>query len=257
MPRDWGWLSAIENRGKGMAQVVEQEARIAPLASPRERTAASDGVRRMLACAGGLFLLSGAALAVDLPVAQWFKEHELAGEFRRLVHLSEAFAWGGTVALIILAAALLDPRGWRVAGWLAAVTLGAGILANVLKLMVARLRPSAANLDGNVLETFVAWLPLAQGEVLAEQYGYKLQSFPSGHAATAAALAIGLATLYCRGAWLFAAVAVLAAVQRLEGDAHFLSDVLAGGAVACLAAALCHAAAPLRRWRRPLGDTCS
>ena len=63
-----------------------------------------------------------------------------------------------------------------------------------------------------------------------EHYGL---GFPSGHAATAAALAVALTALYPRGRWLFAGFAVLAAAQRIDVTAHYPSDVLAGAAVAC------------------------
>jgi undecaprenyl-diphosphatase len=80
--------------------------------------------------------------------------------------------------------------------------------------------------------------------VLGRPYGHALQSFPSAHAATAVGLAIGLSALHPRGRWLFAAFALLAVVQRIEAQAHFSSDVLAGAAVGCAAAA---AVSSLRR----------
>jgi membrane-associated phospholipid phosphatase len=66
-----------------------------------------------------------------------------------------------------------------------------------------------------------------------------VQSFPSAHSATAVGLAIGLSWLYPRGRWLFAAFAGLAILQRLDADAHYCSDVLAGGGVAFVVAAIC------------------
>ena len=65
--------------------------------------------------------------------------------------------------------------------------------------------------------------------------------FPSAHAATAVGLAIALGVLYPRGRWLFIAFAFLAGLQRIEAQAHFASDVLAGAAVAC----------PWRRYGEP------
>jgi undecaprenyl-diphosphatase len=74
--------------------------------------------------------------------------------------------------------------------------------------------------------------------VIDLEHNDKLQSFPSGHAATAAGLAVALAVLYPRGRWLFAVLAVLAALQRVEVQSHFPSDVLAGAALGCLTGAL-------------------
>ena len=190
---------------------------------------------RRLALAG-LLLLACAAAAVlaDLPLARAVKEHRLPGEFQRLVRLAETFAWGGTVGLIILTAALLDCRGGRVALPLALCAYGAGLLADSLKWVAARQRPSVADLSAGAGQTFAAWFPLAAG---LDDYGYRLQSFPSGHAATAAGLAAALAVLYPRGRWLFVLFAALACWQRIDARAHFASDVLTGAAIGCLVAA--------------------
>jgi len=195
-----------------------------------------------------LLVLAILALWIDLPVAQFIKGRGLSGELRRLVRLSEAFGWGGTVGIIILLAALLDPRGWRVAWRLAICSYGAGITADGIKLLIGRLRPAHANLAGSVSETFAAWLPAWRAESLGLDYGHNLQSFPSGHAATAAGLAVALAFLYPRARWLFVAFAVLASLQRVEAQSHFVSDVLAGAALGCLLGALCDIPGPLQRW---------
>jgi len=192
---------------------------------------------RLLLAAAVLAVLAVAALWVDLPIAQCLKNNGLPGELRRVVRLAEVFGWGGTAALLILTAATLDRRAWRVVPWLAACALGAGLIADGAKLLVARLRPSAAKLGGSAMDTFITWLPSANRSALGQDYGYALQSFPSAHAATAVGLAIALSVLYPRGRWLFAAFAVLAAVQRIEAQAHFCSDVLAGAALGCLVTA--------------------
>ena len=162
--------------------------------------------------------LSAAALLVDLPLARWFEaaleNRTIPGDIARIVRLAEAFGYGGSVLLIVVAAAVLDPRGWRVVPRLAISAYGAGITADLLKLFIARSRPEHADLDGPLAGTFVQWLPILNHGRLTEaglSYGHKLQSFPSGHAATAAGLAIGLATLYPRGRWLFVMLAALAA----------------------------------------------
>jgi len=187
---------------------------------------------QLLALAAVLAVLAAAALAADIPIAKFVNQHGLPGELKRLVRLSETFGWGGTVALIILTAAMLDPRGWRVIPPLAVSAFGAGGLADGIKLFVSRLRRSAADFSAHFSETFSqATTPGARG--------YAVQSFPSSHAATAVGLAVALAALYPRGRWLFAAFAVLAGLQRIEAQAHFASDVLAGAAIGCLVAAAC------------------
>lgn len=182
--------------------------------------------------------LAAAAVFLDLPLANYLHDHGLPEPLRRPVRLAEIFGWGGSVALLILTAAVLDRRSWRIVPRLAMGALGAGLLADGVKFLVARLRPAAADLSGNVQDTFVAWLPLLNGHSLERPYGHALQSIPSAHAATAAGLAVGLAALYPRGRWLFVAFAVLACLQRMDAQAHFASDVLAGAALGCFVGAL-------------------
>jgi membrane-associated phospholipid phosphatase len=203
--------------------------------------AADSATPRLLALATLLLALTGPALYVDLPLARFVGLGKVPGDLARLVTLSEAFAYGGTVALIILMAATLDGRRWRVVPRLAITAFGAGLLADGVKLLIARERPSIANLSGHFFDTFVGWLPLFQGN-------HRLQSFPSGHTATAVGLAIALSTLYPRGWWLFASIAALSGFQRIESESHFLSDVLVGAAIGCLIGAACTPRSRLGRW---------
>jgi membrane-associated phospholipid phosphatase len=197
----------------------------------------------LLVAAFVVALASAAVMPADYIIAEFLREHRVPGDLARSVRLAEAFAWGGTVALIILTAGALDPRRWRVVPPLAISAFGAGLIADGLKLVIARLRPELAYSSG-ASETFLSWLPLFHREALGQPYGHALQSFPSGHAATAAGLAVALAALYPRGRWLFAAFAALACFQRMEAQAHFASDVLAGAAVGCLVGGACQ----LSRW---------
>src|SRR5262245_50323978 len=85
-----------------------------PIAAPGPWTAS-----RFLGVGALLAALSAAALLVDLPIAQYLRDHAVPGEIRRLVRLSEVFGWGVTVAILIATAATIDPRGWRVVPTLA------------------------------------------------------------------------------------------------------------------------------------------
>lgn len=167
----------------------------------------------------------------DMVVAGWFSTVGLPGDLRRLVSASEVFAYGLSVACIILTAVVLDPRRYKLGLWLFIHSLGAGLIADLCKLILARQRPYAADLAEPAAKTFGVWLP---SFTMESGYGAAWQSMPSGHAATAVGLAIALSVAYPRGRWLFAAFAVLAAVQRLQANAHFLSDVLAAAALALL-----------------------
>jgi membrane-associated phospholipid phosphatase len=197
----------------------------------------SAGSSRKLFVAAAMFAgLAAAALAIDLPVAHYVNAHGLRGELARVVRLSEVFGWGGTVTLLILTAGVLDGRGWRIVFPLAASALGSGLIADGIKLLIARWRPSSAESLHSVRETFLGCLPLLSSAD-ERAHGHAIQSFPSAHAATAAGLAAGLSLLYPRGRWLFAAFAALAMLQRIEGQAHWCSDVLAGAAIGCCVAA--------------------
>jgi membrane-associated phospholipid phosphatase len=182
-------------------------------------------------------LLAVGALAVDLPVAQYLKAHPLRGELSRIVRLAEVFGWGGTVTILIATAAVIDSRRWRVVLPLSASSLGSGLIADGIKLLIARWRPSAAPPTcSSVGDTFMGWLPMLAGQEGA--HGHAIQSFPSAHAATAAGLAAALATRYPQGRWLFTVFAALAMFQRMEAQAHWCSDVLAGAALGLCVAAL-------------------
>ncbi len=187
-----------------------------------------------------LSLLAVAALWIDMSLARYFVTTPVKGDLRKLIQLSEAFAYGGTVAVILLTAAVLDRRGWRILPRLAAAALGAGLVADILKLCIARTRPDHAELAGTATATFLRLFP---GEHL-----HATQSFPSAHTATGVGLACGLAFLYPRGRWLFLVLALSAGTQRMMDQKHFLSDVLAGAAIGALCGWLVTAAWPVSNW---------
>ena len=187
---------------------------------PKSRfTSSRPGVLTALA----LVALGFASLSIDLPVARWFE----AGQAKvadKLLQLSEVFGHGLGAVAILLTVAVLDPaRRWALPR-LVLASLGAGLVANGGKLLVARLRPHHAELARGAGETFLGWLPLGGGR------SYE-QGCPSAHTATAVGLAIGLAWLYPRGRWWFATLAGLVALQRVEAGAHFLSDAVWGSAL--------------------------
>ena len=183
-------------------------------------------------CAAVFTLLAAAALLVDRPLAQWFVAGNTPDWIRKTCGLGEVFGHGLGVPLFLVAILVLDPTQRRAVVRIAAMAFGAGLLANVFKLGIARYRPHKFDFTGGVLDTFSAWLPLGSA-------GSALQSFPSAHTATATGLAIGLAWLYPRATWLFAALACLVVGQRMISGYHFLSDTLFGAAVGCIFAGCC------------------
>lgn len=174
-----------------------------------------------------LLLAAPCALLIDCQLAHWWTSGSCQRDIRELLRLSELFGhfWGVVGALVAIY--LLDPARRRALPQVAGAAIGAGMMANVIKMCVARTRPSGFDIDAGVLASFGPWLPGIHA-------GGGGQSFPSAHVATAAGLAVALAWLYPAGRRLFLVMIVLAACQRMETSAHFLSDVLVGAAVGLL-----------------------
>jgi membrane-associated phospholipid phosphatase len=129
------------------------------------------------------------------------------------------FGQGWVLGAIGLAVALIGHRLGRRellrAGLVAVPALVAsGLLARVVKILVGRPRP------GVVDEGLAHW-----GPSLAAGYN----SFPSGHATAAFTLAAVLAAASPSWRLVLYSLAVLIAFSRVAVDAHFVSDVVAGG----------------------------
>jgi membrane-associated phospholipid phosphatase len=202
-----------------------------------------------------LALAAAAALTVDVPIAQAFKRwsssptiHAYFGYFDNF----EVFGHGLGVAVLLLAVHQLDPgRRWAIPRVLTCA-LAAGATADILKMLVLRIRPYECALDGTVWSTFGQWFPVLGA-------GSAGQSFPSGHTATAVAFAAALIWLYPQGRFLFSLLAILVGCQRIVCVAHYLSDVLIGAAAGCLVAQFLLKVGRLpvwfdqweERWRQP------
>jgi membrane-associated phospholipid phosphatase len=197
-----------------------------------------------------LALLAVASLSIDIPVSAFFSTMQQAGpgELRRALAMCEFFGHGAGVLIVVIAVHVLDPRGRRAAHHLALCAYGAGFVNLLIKLTVGRTRPSEfwqSQLPTNAWDTFIGLFPAFHAATWPDALSRGVQSFPSGHSATAAGLAVGLVCLYPRGRWLFGLLALTAMMQRVSCGAHFPSDAFAGAAVGCLVAALC-----CRRWQR-------
>jgi len=178
-----------------------------------------------------LFLVAAAgALSLDIPVALYVKTTRCPGLIVELLDRAEPFGHFFGVAFVLIAVALLDPEKRCRIGWAIGAALGGGMLVNGIKLLVQRTRPRVSDLaDGTVWNTFLGWRHFDSDS------GH--QSFPSGHTATVVGLAVLLATWYPRGRWLFATLAFLVGMHRIQHLAHFPSDVCAGAAAGWFIAA--------------------
>jgi len=182
----------------------------------------------LLLAAGCLLVAGLLAMAFDVSIARWIADDGIPGGLRKLVHLCEPFGHGLGVLLLLALLHQLDPaRRWALPR-VAACAWGAGMTANVVKMLVERSRPHAAELAGTVWGTFGQWIPGVSA-------GSSGQSFPSAHTATAVGLAAALVWLYPRGRIAFPALAALVACQRVASASHFLSDVFCGAAVGLVA----------------------
>ncbi len=201
-----------------------------PSLLPPQTEAVPAGPKKRLALA--LAVGAPAALAVDLPLARWMLDDGLPKWLFKVCSLSEIFAHGWGVALIALAIFTLDPPARLQLPRLLTAAFGAGLCANLVKMLIARARPHHFDFVGGVFDTFGRLAPLGRG-------GSGMQGFPSSHAATVAGLAVVLSWLYPHGRRLFAILAALACLQRLAVGAHFLSDVLTGAALGIVFAQQC------------------
>lgn len=194
----------------------------------------SNSVARLYAVSAILAVLTVPAMALDLPVARLCAENGLPGDLRKGLNLMEGYSHGIGVGIICLTVFVLDRSRRRYVWRLAACPIAGGLMANVAKCLIARSRPSVFDLSQPISASFGGWLP--QWNV--DDWDHPLQSFPSGHTATAVALTVGLMRMYPQGRQLFVAFAVLAAFQRMAATAHYLSDTVAGAAIGLFFAAL-------------------
>ena len=155
----------------------------------------------------------------DQAAAEWGAEHGTEASTRILELITQL---GGTGWLLILMALLggvqtYRHRNFAIIGYLATVGLGVSLLNNGLKRLVDRERPNI--------------LPLSD---------FSSSSFPSGHAAAAAACGAAIALVAARhwgrsgrtaaalGAML---ITIAVAMSRVLLGVHWVTDVIAGVAV--------------------------
>ncbi len=129
------------------------------------------------------------------------------------------------VLFIMLLVAVYDPARWRGGAIMLGSILGAGGVSEFFKSLCGRIRPIGMLPDGHLNDGLNVWV---FGRGLHTQ---KDLSFPSGHAVVAFAMAAALTYLSPRGKWLFLMIAWLTAFSRVVMQAHFYSDIIAGGTI--------------------------
>jgi undecaprenyl-diphosphatase len=153
---------------------------------------------------------------IDVAVTRWAAMHATAFSLR----LFGTVTWAGsTIGITVVAVAVVlygrfRWRTWRIPLFVVVVVIGQLVLANAVKIAVARVRP-----DSPPFHVFPG------------------PSFPSGHATAAAATWAAVALVLGRGtsvrlravlAGIAAAVAVAVACSRVFLGAHWMSDVVGG-----------------------------
>ncbi|MDB5364389.1 MAG: Phosphoesterase, PA-phosphatase related protein [Rhodospirillales bacterium] len=116
--------------------------------------------------------------------------------------------------------------------WVFSAVAVSGLVTNALKIVFGRPRPRLLDSDYGM-----GWF----------RFGSDWASFPSGHSNTAFAIALALAALWPAWRRPLLVVAAIVAASRVVIGAHYLSDTLAGAAVAVVTTLL------LQRWFRRKG----
>lgn len=180
----------------------------------------------------GLVGLGALALSIDVQVARYLFENRPPGFIRKLVGMSEVFAHGYGTLIAVLAIYTLHPSRRGYLPRFAVACIAASVCAHIGKMSLVRLRPrnpELADFTGTWADTFGEWFPLLS-------YSAEFRSFPSAHVANGVGMMLALMWLYPRGKVLFPFLLVLAAAQRVQSAAHFVSDLFWGAAVGYVAA---------------------
>ncbi len=208
-------------------------------------------IDRRYAIVVALSLLAGVALTIDLPVSQWMHTRQGLKGLHQPLQVVEAFGDSIGVGIVLITLSLTMVARRRELLRVFFTVLAGGLLADVVKFFIARLRPRSYPGDGlfqveSVADTFYGWLPFLQSGAVA--VGSKYQSFPSAHTATGAAFALALTRMYPSGGWWFGFLAAMIALQRVETGAHYVSDTCFGAAIGLLAALSFQGGTPWSKW---------
>lgn len=173
---------------------------------------------------------------LDLPLARWFKQFDetaLRDIFGFITQFGEAtgylivsfvlFAWFRLMARRRGQHGGADLRRAGQALFVFVTMAAATLPVNLLKILIGRARPRLLFRD----DIYGFW-PI--------RFEYDYWSLPSGHTATAVALAIALYFLWPRYWPLYLGAAALVAASRVIITTHYFADVVAGAYVAFLGA---------------------
>lgn len=189
------------------------------------------GVTSIAAVVGLLLLTSASWIWVDEGVAlavRKYQHHLGTGFFSAITHLASALIWYPLAAAGIVAAYLrlkthrisydrwvAEARAWL---FMLLAMFSSSMIKNFLKLAFGRDRPTAYFEDGVI-------------DVLPFNTALADAGFPSGHSQSISAAMLCLAIIFPRIRALCLAIAMLVMLSRIVIEAHFVSDVIAGGTI--------------------------
>lgn len=176
---------------------------------------------------------------IDAVAIDWFCNEGQPGDLKKLISLFEIFGHGTGVLVVAVLVRVLDPEGTGRSLKVLASGFVAGLVVICVKPFLIRIRPSKLQAlvgDAASSESMVGfrWSTDFLPESIDASHGFfhdALHSFPSGHTASACALAWCLSRMYPNGRFAFWGFAAMVAVQRLFAQAHYLSDTIAGAMV--------------------------
>ncbi len=176
------------------------------------------------------FAVTGVALAAgaDPPVARFFRNTSDFDGFNHALSSTATSAAIFATPVVLYGVGLIrkDSKMTRTALFAGEAVADAEILTEVLKPAISRWRPSTIEPKGNFADTF------AEG---GDRFASAHNSFPSGHAITAFAVATVISRRYGRRHhWVpvvaYAGAAVIG-FSRVSLSAHYASDVFVGAAL--------------------------
>ncbi len=202
--------------------------------------AKSPGTIRAVLLFIGACLSGGLLFRVDIVLMRW--RYALVGEdgpdgiFKQYVEGLRHFGQAPAITVVLVMAALTDPRRRAVIVTVLLAQLFGSLAYNPLKFAVGRYRPFAAVEAAGPLEQMHpadTWLGWRAGD-----RQNRTQSFPSGHSAAAFALAGVLAWFYPRLRGLLWVLAAGCALSRFIDGVHWFSDCWFGAMIGLVAAGM-------------------
>jgi membrane-associated phospholipid phosphatase len=176
-------------------------------------------------------LIAIVLMALSLLADGWVAEHVRYGRVYETDwgRMLRTFGYLPFWLLAAIALALNDREGrewWRRGALLAAAPTLAGIVGELLKITVRRMRPSETG-------STYAFRAFSDHPFSSRGFG-----FPSSHVIVAFGAAAILSRMFPRARVVWYAAAVGCAVSRLLAHAHYLSDVVAAALIGMAVAAL-------------------